>query len=382
MKRWWNDFILPASLVSGTIIGAGIFSLPFVFARVGIITSILYVCVFCALFVVFHLMYGDIVLDHHQLHRFPGFARTYFGEAGYIASLFLVTLQTFFALTIYIILAPSFLAFVAPALSLVQQVVIFWFCGSFVIFLSNKRIAFAEFIATAGIALVILLVGGYGIAPLFQKNLALWGTQAIFLLLPFGALLYAFNGTTAIPTVVHYFRERHQHGTSARASIIWGTIAPGLVFLVFVAGVLGLSGKITPDAVTGLVGTIPSWLLFGMGVLGFSSLWSSYFSIGRDLYESLVFDIKIGTMVSVFLVVCVPLLLFFVGFQNFIVLIEVVGGIFIGIEGIMIIAMWQKAKKHLLNQKKFLPSLPRAVSWGMYAIFSVSICYVALTYIF
>lgn len=382
MKRWWNDLALPAALVSGTIIGAGIFSLPYVFSQVGVFVSALYMCVFCALFVVFHLMYGDIVLDHHQPHRFPGFARTYFGEKGYIASLFLVTLQTFFALTIYIILAPSFLNFVAPTLSLLQQIIVFWLCGSFIIFLSNKRIAIAEFIATAGIALVILLVGGYGIAPLFQKNLVLWGTQVTSLLLPFGALLYAFNGITAIPTVVHYFKERHQNGVAARPSIIWGTIIPGLVFLVFVAGTLGLSGKITPDAVTGLVGVIPSWLLFSMGVLGFFSLWSSYFSIGRDLYESLVFDVKIGHIISASLVVCVPLLLFFIGFQNFIVLIEVVGGIFIGIEGIMIVAMWQKARKHLLNQKTFLPFLPGFVSWGMCVIFVVSICYVGLTYLF
>lgn len=374
--------ILPVSLVAGTIIGAGIFSLPYVFARVGFLTSVIYTVVFCAVFVLLHLMYGDIVLDSHRIHRFPGFAQKYFGNFGYILSLFLVTLQTFFVLTIYIVLAPSFLNFIAPSLSLLHQVLIFWFLGSLTIFLSNRRIAMAEFVATAGIGLIILLIGAYGAAPLLEKGVQLGEASLGSLLFPFAALLYAFNGRSAIPTVVHYFRDRHQNGVHAKRSIIWGTLTPALVFIVFVAGVLGLSGSVSEDGVTGLVGILPGWLLFGIGLLGFLSLWSSYFSIGRDLYESLVFDVRLGVFFGALLTVAVPLGLFLGGLQDFISLIEVVGGVFIGLEGMLMISMWRKARQSLGEGKGFLPSLG-AVGYGsMMLIFLVSVVYVLWTSIF
>ncbi|MFA6352977.1 MAG: aromatic amino acid transport family protein, partial [Candidatus Paceibacterota bacterium] len=85
--KFWKEFVLPASLLSGTIIGAGIFSLPFIFAQVGLGLGLFLLTLFAIIFCVIHLMYGDLVLKNGDNHRFAGFAKIYFGKIGYWLSI-------------------------------------------------------------------------------------------------------------------------------------------------------------------------------------------------------------------------------------------------------------------------------------------------------
>jgi len=373
---FFKDRVLPTTLLAGTIIGSGIFALPFLFSGLGLGLSGALLLIFCGLFIGLHLMYGDIVLQEKAPHRLAWFARKTYGSVGYGVAFLVYILQLFLGLTIYIVLVPSFLRMVLPELNPIVGILGFWFLASLPGFVSNKKVALAEFIAMIGIIVVAILVAIKGVPFLGGVDVTAIITTPLALLVPFGALLYSNSGITAIPTIVHYFKDEHEKKSKSKNPIIIGTLIPAILYLAFIAGVWGIahiSGvPISEDGVSGIIGWLPLWMVRGIGALGLLTLWSSYFPAVLDLKESLSFDVRIGGVLAGVLVLFVPILLYFAGLQNFIWLINIVGGLFLGVEGLLIIFLWRSIKK---KSKHFLFSGNMIVWWMLFAIFVASIIY-------
>ena len=346
----YKNIILPASLLAGTIIGAGIFALPFVFEKAGIITGLFYLGIFSVGFVFIHLMYADLILKTERgenLHRFPGYAKIYLGNWGFWLAILTTIIGMLFVLTVYLILSVSFLNLIKPinlAIPDVSKLLIFWLFGSAAIFLGIRRIAFSEFLITGGIIVIILIIFGYGVGH-FGKIISVpaFNLQNIFL--PYGAVLFALVGRVAIPAVVSYFQKIKQPLVEIKKPIILGTLLPSLIYLLFVLGILGLSRVVSEDAVSGLTGQVPQGVLTLVGIFGLISLWSSYIVIGLDIKNALKYDLKFPKILAGLTVIILPALLYFWGFQNFLTLVSLIGGIFIALEGVFIALMWLKARK-------------------------------------
>jgi len=343
----YKNIILPASLLAGTIIGAGIFALPFVFMNAGIIAGLFYLGIFSAGFVFIHLMYADLILKTEggeNLHRFPGYAKIYLGNWGFWLSILMTIVGMLFVLTVYLILSISFINLIYPNTSDIYKLLFFWFLSSIAIFLGIRRLAFSEFLITGGIVGIILIIFGYGLGH-FGRIISVpaFNFQNIFL--PYGAVLFALSGRVAIPAVVSYFQKIGQPLVKVKKPIILGTLLPAFVYFLFVLGILGLSGVVSEDAVSGLIGQIPQGVLMLVGIFGLISLWSSYIVIGLDVKNSLKFDLKFPKILAGLTVIISPLFLYFFGFQSFLTLVSLIGGVFIALEGIFIALMWLRASK-------------------------------------
>lgn len=375
----YKNIILPASLLAGTIIGAGIFALPLVFEKAGIITGLFYLGFFSAGFVFIHLMYADLILKTEggeNLHRFPGYAKIYLGNWGFWTSILMTIVGMLFVLTVYLILSVSFFNLIkpiSPAIPDVSKLLIFWFLGSAAIFLGIRRLAFSEFLITGGIISIILIIFGYGLGH-FDKIISVpaFNFQNIFL--PYGAVLFALAGRVAIPAVISYFQKIGRPAIEIKKPIILGTLLPALVYLLFVFGIWGLSEIVSEDAVSGLVGQIPQWVLTLVGIFGLISLWSSYIVIGLDVKNSLKFDLKFPKILAGLTVIILPLLLYFFGFQSFLTLVSLIGGIFIALEGVFIVLMWLKSRKIKTEQAIFKKLNPLIV-YALIIIFIGGIIY-------
>ena len=370
----YKNIILPASLLAGTIIGAGVFALPFVFEKAGIMTGLFYLGFFSVAFVFIHLMYADLILKTEggrNFHRFPGYAKIYLGNWGFWLAILTTIIGMLFVLTVYLILSISFINLIYPIgldISDASKLLIFWFFGSAAIFSGIRRIAFSEFLITGGIIAIILIIFSYGLGY-FGKIISVptFNLQNIFL--PYGAVLFALMGRTAIPAVISYFQKIREPLVQAKTPIILGTLMPALVYLLFVFGIWGLSEIVSEDAVSGLVGQIPQWVLTLVGIFGLISLWSSYIIIGLDIKNSLKFDLKFPKILAGLTVVVLPALLYFWGFQSFLTLVGLVGGIFIALEGIFIVLMWIRASKAKAEQIIFKKLNPLII----YALITVFI---------
>ncbi|MBT9169534.1 MAG: hypothetical protein DDT19_02894 [Syntrophomonadaceae bacterium] len=251
-----------------------------------------------------------------------------------------------FVLTVYLILSVSFFNLIPQSLVLpdIYKVLIFWLFGSLAVFMGINKLAITEFFITFGIAGIILIIFGHGFGNL-EKAVSIFSFDLKYLFLPYGAVLFSLAGRTAIPALLGYFRNNNQPQLKAKVPIILGSLAPAFIYLIFVLGILSLSETVSQDSVSGLIGRLPPLILGLLGGLGLISLWSSYIVIGRDVKKSFEHDFNFPQVFSGLIIILSPLLLYFFGFQNFLKLVGLIGGVFIGLESIFIVLMWLKARK-------------------------------------
>lgn len=373
LRNFYRNFLLPTGLLAGTIIGAGVFALPFIFKVAGLLTGFFYLLLATVIYVLIHLFFADTIIRTPGEHRFVGYTRIYLGRTAGWISVLMAVLEMVFVLTIYLVLSVSFINLFLPNLPDLWKLLIFWVLGSATIFLSLKKLTFLEFSITIGMILIIIMTFVLGLGKLGKIGLNDFYPNFEGLLFPLGPLLFALGGRVAIPYLVKYFHLPnigHQH-RFIRRSIIWGTVIPAIVYGFFILGVLGLSRSVTEDSISGLVGAVPGGLLAVLGVLGFLTLWSSYIVIGLDVKSVLLHDLKFSRAMRIAIVVLAPLALYFLGFQNFIGLVSFVGGIFLAVEGIFITLMWLKANR-VISRKPDVVST-KSVPLAFLTIFILSV---------
>lgn len=341
----YKKILLPVGLLSATIIGAGVFALPYVFHSAGLIPGVFYLALFGGVFVLIHLMYADTILKTQGSHRFAGYAEIYLGGFAKWLTALATIAGMILILVVYLILSASFINLIIPGAFNSYGILIFWFLGSLAIFLKINRLALSEFIITLSIATIILIIFIFGLGNLNQVVSRLVIFDFPYLFIPYGAVLFSLNGRVAIPQIINYFQKNNLPPLKAKTPIILGTLIPAIIYFLFVAAILALSGNVSPDAVSGLINGLPLWVLKLLGILGIISIWSTYIVIGRDVENSLEYDFRFPKLLASFAVILLPLILYLVGFKNFLNLVSFVGGVFVGLEGILIVLIWMRAMK-------------------------------------
>ena len=329
--------------MSALIIGAGMFSLPYLFIRSGVAVGFVYLAIFAVVFSIIHWMYAEIINNTEGTHRFVGYAKLYLGKAGFYASFLTTVIGLIATLLIYITLSVSFMQIFAPAFGAQLAAVLFWMISAIPVILGIARIANAGFSITLMMIAVILALFFYGASSFNLGNLTTVSPGNIFL--PYAAVLFSLGGRSAISSIVNYLRENKLSAQKLNLSIVLGTIAPAVLYALFAVGILGLSGgSASPDAISGLV-NIPPMLLLMFAFLGTASLWTSYIFLGLEFKEILKSDFRFKEAMASLLVTILPISLYFMGLNDFLVLIGIAGGIFLATESILVVLMWRKLNK-------------------------------------
>lgn len=367
-----KKFLLSVGLLAGTIIGAGIFSLPYVFSKLGILPSILYLGSFAFVYCCIHWMYAELIQKHYGKHEFVYLAEQYLPKAVAAIASFVILVELIFVLVVYLTLAPSFFS-LAFGLKNLPAVLVFWFLGSAFIFARLKIIERAELLGVLSILFIVALVFFAGRGS-FENLKFFQSFKSAFLFLPFGPLLFAFSGRPAISRMIDEFKKSEKSGKPfcLKRAVFLGTLVPAIVYLFFVIVVLRLAPDVLPDALSSL-GFLPVWILRLLGFLGIITIWTSYFMLGINVREILKEDSKKPVWFGVFAAVFLPLLLYFLGFNNFLGVISFTGGVFLALEGIFVLAMWQKAFRSKWRYASFLlyPVFFIALGYGVISFFFV-----------
>lgn len=332
-----KQFLLPFGLLAGTIIGAGVFSLPYLFKFSGLTLGFFYLALASFVYVVLYRMYADIIKETPGEHRFVGFARIYLGRYASWLAFLIAVVEGILVLTIYLILSKSFfdlfIRFGAP----IEHLIVFWFIGSAVLLVGLKKISRLELAATLGIIAIFLLIFLWGVPSLDTFSVPdfrpVWGNFFILL----APVLFSLSGRAAIPGVVRL-------GGPTKAVITWGVIIPALLYALFAVSVVAISPIVTEDAVTGLRAGLPLWFGGLIGILGLLSLITSYVAVGYDVDRTLELDLKISGWWKFAVVMFGPIFLYFAGLQDFLGAVGLAGGIFIALESILIVWMWLKMR--------------------------------------
>lgn len=354
MIHFLKHSIFPVGFLVSSIIGAGMFALPFIFQQAGLALAALYLFCFGLIATLVHLIYADVVLRTRETrHQFPGYVRQYLGSTAGTFSNILVYLALLFTLTAYLILSVSFLSIIAPTISPLLAVLLFWTLSTVVIFTNIRNTALLDAITTS-ITLVaigaIFVYWGSSI-PFNAAAFPLFNASAS--LLPFGPVLFSLLSFSAIPPLVAYIRKESIPVACLKKVIAIGSLTPAFFYFLFVLSVWGISMSVSPDSVSGLINSAPVSLLLILSILGLVSLWDSYATVGRDMSKLLEYEWRLSPGVTLSLVATAPLVLYMLGFQNFITVVSAVGGILFSTLGILIILTWKKAAKVRIPSVKF-----------------------------
>lgn len=334
--------MLAIGLLAGTVIGAGMFSLPYVFSRVGVTGGLFYLLAFSLVYFAVHLMYARVVETRPDGHQFSFFARAYLPRWASLPVSFGIFAELLLVLVAYLVLAPTFGVVAAGGADIrTFTLIAFWLTGSLFMFARLTWQGIAEILGALVILGIVAAVFLFGTsAPLTTPAFASLNFGLFFL--PFGPLLFSLAGRPAVTEVVEEHRRAGKSFSLPKA-IAWGTFIPAAVYAIFALSVLRLNPAVTPEALNSLGGILPPYLLSLLGVLGLITLWTSYFIIGENVRDMLHLDWKLPRWFSSAVVVGVPLLLYLAGLRNFLGVISFTGGVFLAVEGVAVIAMWRRA---------------------------------------
>lgn len=346
-----KHIILPISLMTGAIIGAGMFALPYVFHQVGLGLSLFVLIILTAVVTIIHLLYADIIVQTSGDYNFISYTKKYLGPVASKVAFFMSIVEMLIVLVIYLTLSGKFAATLIQSygslypssLFISVAVLFFWFAASIAIFWDLKEMSLIQFLITASMIIIVGFVLGFGI---FNS-----GSEKLFsefsryklsnLLILIGPILFALSGRVVIVEVVKYFSPKRSL-LEIRKAVIWGTVIPAIVYGSFVLSVLALSNSVSLDAISGLTDVLPPLLVMAFSALGLLAIWTSYIAVGFDINNILKVDLKLSNLKSGLIVVVLPALLYFSGLDDFIFLISLVGGLFLALESIFIVKMWRK----------------------------------------
>lgn len=367
------SILQPASILAGIIIGAGVFSLPFVFLSAGLATSFFYLALFGLVYIFLYFIYADVIVRTAGEHRFVGYADIYLGRIGLLLSLLIGLLQLFFVMTIYLILAPSF-SMLFTGGDFLTHFFIFWLAGSALMFLDSKRLGFSEFLIVIGIAVIMADVFFAGLPGFFRSGIS-FGSLDLSKFLSVGPILFALSGSLAIPEIVSYFREAKIPLSLLKRSLALGGMIPVIAYAAFVIGILGLSNIVSEDSVSGLVGNVPDIFLVFIGILGILSLISSYIVVGANVRKIISYDLGMPAMIGGLAATAVPVMLYFFGFKNFIESVSFVGSLFLPLESILLIAIWIQVNRKSVTPPIFVGRFTRMAVPVILMVFFISLFY-------
>lgn len=336
--------LIPAGILASLIVGAGMFSLPHVFVRAGLIYGIAALAFFAWVSGSLNSRYAEVIDKDGTDKRFAGYAKKHLGNKGYIASLVFVLGGTAFTLAVYLSLSVSFFSLIFPSLPGWAAALIFWVFGTAIALLGTKRGSAASLAVFLAMAAMILF---FGVFALLKGNAGNIASATLFdpknLILPFGPLLFSLSGRSALSSIREGYKEKEYSLSKFKKAIRLGVIIPAVIYAVFAAAVIALSGRgVTPDAVTGLT-ALPAWGLAAVGALGLLAIVDSYALLGLEFTGIVSKDVKIPKAFSLALFAVIPLLIYFLGSSDFLTLVGITGGIFLAAESIMVIFMGRKA---------------------------------------
>ena len=360
-----HKFLFALATMVGTIIGVGIFGIPFALAGAGFSVGVFYLILLGGFVLFIHLAYLEIILRTNEPHRLVGFAAKYLGRNAKKLATVVVLIEYYGSLLVYMIIGGEFLNLIFSRWLVVPDFfwsLLFFALGASAIFLGLRTVAQSEFLMTAFLLLTMGIFIFKGLPQVDFQNLLTSDFSKFFL--PYGIILFSLAGSVAVPEVRQILRgEEHR----IKKAVVWGTILPAVIYFIFAWIVVGVSGSQTSEeAIRGLVPFLGENIIILGSIFGILAIFTSFIVLGLNLRRVYQYDWCLKSFTAFFLVCAVPLVLFLAGLKNFILIVGFLGAVAGGLDSILTILIYLKAKKNGDRKPEF--SLKRGKIWAGLAI--------------
>jgi len=374
MKSMLKNYLLAITILMGTIIGVGLFAIPYVINKSGVLPLFVFIITLAFIQYYLHMLFAEAVLSTKEKHRLPGFVGKYIGRKSKKFTFLVEIVGVYGSILAYIIVGGIFL----------QQLLFPYFGGglffySTVIFIFVSIITFFDIKLIAGTELVltsllILAIGlivwrGFGQIQFSHYHLIEWENA----FLPYGLIFFAVGGGAAIPEVCRLLSHQKD---KIKSAIAWGTFIPAALILFFVLVILGITGAgTTPDTLSGLAAVLPSGVVIFSLIFGLLAIITSYIVFAQATEEIYQWDFGMNNKSAWFLACFIPYFLYLIGWNNLTKVISFTGAVCGGLSGIILIWLVFKIKNRPERVSLIKNKLTRPVAYFLSLLFILGVIY-------
>jgi len=335
-------------VMTGTIIGVGFFALPYLTIQVGLPGMLFYFIVVGGLVVLVHWCFSEVALNTPDYLRLPGYADYYFGKKGKNFAFWIGTVGAYGSLLAYLVIGGRFMYNIFGSLfggsEFIYSILYFTF-GAILVVLGTNSVRNISGIDVGILLFFILYLIFFGRNNFNGNNLITVLPDYKTMFLPYGSILFSLWGATMIPEVEEMLKDYKKH---LKKAVVWGVIISIIFYLVFSILVGGITGKnTTDDAISGLKMVFGGQLVLIGSIMGLITTFTSFVAIALTQRKVFNYDLHLKKGLSLALVFIIPFILFVLGFQDFIGIISFFGGVAMGLEGILIMMMYNRVSKRL-----------------------------------
>ncbi len=369
-----KQYLAALATFSGTIIGVGLFGLPYVTLKAGILPVLFYFTIITLISIISHLIFGEICLRTKEQCRLPGYTEIYLGKKYKFIPVISNSIGLFGANIAYIIIGGGFLAnLLIPIFggNELSYILIFFISGAFIIYLGSKAIARSELLSLIIFFGVFAIIFLKGLPYVDIQNFEFFSKNFNDLFLPYGVILFSLSGMSVIPEAREILGK---DGGKLKNLILTGTLIPSIFYLLFIFLVLGACGQMTSnDALSGLKNIFgPTVMIFGF-IFGIITTFTSYISIGLTLKKIFWYDLKWRHFESWVIATFVPIILYFIGIKDFIKIISFTGAVTMGVDMTLVYLIHYKAKQKGKINPEYKIKIPMPILYILISLFLAGI---------
>ncbi len=342
--------------LTGTIIGAGILAVPYVFMQNGFWTgTLVLICVWLAMLSI-KLMVGEITLRTSGRHQLSGYVGIYLGKIWQKVIAIFISITIYGALLAYFVGQGETLSTIFGG-SRIFWSLAFYFIFSLIIYKGIRLVKNIEFILSFFVLLFFLLIIFFLLGHFDSNNIH--GFKINNLFVPFGVILFASVGTIAIPEMR---KVLYQKEIFFKKAIIVGATIPAIINFTFALSVVGATGGATTTIATlGLGQKAGEIILILSNIFASLTMATCFLMSGIALKDEYNYDLKLSRPVAWLLTVLGPLALYLLGFHDFIKIISLIGAFGLSFEGLVYLATYWRARSLGQRQPEYFLGLSQAI---------------------
>ena len=369
MKKRKSFFEAIAILV-GTIMGAGVLGIPYAVAKAGFVTGLVLMILLGLGVLIINLAVGEFVLRTKGNHQLTGYAEKYLGKKGKLVMTLTMIVGLYGALVAYLIGSGEALSAIFNGNPFFHSLV-FFAAVSLIIYFGVRAVGHSELFFVFIFLTILLLISIFSFSSIDMSNLKGFNFYNSGLI--YGVVLFALGGAISIPEMKE---ELVKNKKSLKKAIIIGTLIPIVFYPLFAFVVVGVTGGNTTEISTvGLGNVVGQYVVMFGNLFAVFVMATSFLTLGLGLKEMYNYDYKINKKLAWLLTIIVPLGLFLLGIRSFINTLGFTGAIAGGIEGILFILIFWKARKYGDRKPEYSVPLNKVISGLLIMVFSLGIIY-------
>ncbi|MCS7184029.1 MAG: hypothetical protein NZ866_01620 [Patescibacteria group bacterium] len=333
-----NNIFISFFILTSTIIGLGIFVLPYTALKSGIYFYFWLITIPILIFI-FHLIYGEIIFQLEEKHNLPSLVAKIINQKFKLP----VWLIDFIGLTMV------FLAYLLAIEQVLKNISPFDFLNfkliivSFILFVISFRNNF--FGKIDSILSILLIIFFLGISSYLLPNIKidyLFFAENDFWF-SYGIILFSFTGYHSLQIIYDFLGKNKKSFIQVN---LFSLIFIFFIYLFYVLSTLGFLGNnLQPLSIISLMSELNNiYFSYGIAILFLLSIITTFISLAFYLKRGLIVDFNIKEKLAWGLLAFLMIILSFLNLDNLIKILSFIGSLFIGINLILILICYLKLK--------------------------------------